>query len=44
MPLHNNESSQEKTLDFKGEDTFVKENHMLSRERVTDVLKYPVIL
>ena len=35
MPLHRNESSQQKTLAFKGEDTFVKENYMLSRERVT---------
>ena len=35
MPLHRNESSQQKTLAFKGEDTLVKENHMLSRERVT---------
>ena len=35
MPLHRNESSQQKTLTFKGQDTFVKENHMLSRERVT---------
>lgn len=35
MPLHRNESSNQKTLNFKGEETFVKENHMLSRERVT---------
>ena len=35
MPLHRNESSAQKTLNFKGEETFVKENHMLSRERVT---------
>ena len=35
MPLHRNESSSQKTLNFKGEETFVKENHMLSRERVT---------
>lgn len=35
MPLHRNESTQEKTMTFKGEDTFVKENHNLSRERVT---------
>ena len=35
MPLHRNESSQQKKLNFKGEETFVKENHMLSRERVT---------
>ena len=31
MPLHRNKSS----LTFKGEETFVKENHMLSREIVT---------
>ena len=35
MPLHRNESSQQRTLNFKGEETLVKENHMLSRERVT---------
>ena len=35
MPLHRNESSQQRTLNFKGIETFVKENHMLSRERVT---------
>ena len=35
MPLHRNESSSQKTLNFKGEETFVKENHMLFRERVT---------
>ena len=35
MPLHRNESSQQKTLIFKGEDTFVKENYMLSHERAT---------
>ena len=35
MPLHRNECSQQKTLNFKGEETFVKENHILSRERVT---------
>ena len=35
MPLHRNESSQEKSMSFKGEDTFIKENHKLSRERVT---------
>ena len=34
MPLHRNESSQQKTITFKGEDTFVRENHNLSRERV----------
>ena len=35
MPLHRNESSVQKTLNFKGEETFVKENHMLSQKRVT---------
>ena len=35
MPLHRNESSNEKTLSFKGIDAFVKENHALSRERMT---------
>ena len=35
MPLHRNESSSQKTLTFKGMDTFVKENYMLSRERIT---------
>ena len=28
MPLHRNESSCQKTVNFKGEETFVKENHM----------------
>ena len=35
MPLSRNESAQEKSMSFKGEDTFVKQNHKLSRERVT---------
>ena len=35
MPLHRNENPSQKTLNFKGEETFVKENHMLSRESVT---------
>ena len=35
MPLHKNETAQEKSMACKGEDTFVKENHKLSRERVT---------
>ena len=35
MLLHRNKSSQQKTFAFKGEDTSVKENYMLSRERVT---------
>ena len=35
MPLHHHESSAQKTLNFKCEETFAKENHMLSRERLT---------
>ena len=35
MPLHRNESSEQRTLHFKGKDIFVKEKHMLSRERIT---------
>ena len=35
MPLHQNESSTQKTLNFTGLDTYVKENHSLSRERIT---------
>ena len=35
MPLYRNESAQEKSISFKGEDTFIKENHKLSRECVT---------
>ena len=35
MPLHRNESSAQKTLNFTATDTFVKEYYMLSRERVT---------
>ena len=37
MPLHRNESSNEPTLAWKGrhQTTFIKENHMLSRERIT---------
>ena len=36
MPLYMNESSGSKTLTFTDDDwTYVKENHMLSRERVT---------
>ena len=36
MPLHRNESAHTKTLNSKGQTqiTFVKENHMLSRERI----------
>ena len=35
MPLHMNENSQQNTITFKGEDTFVRENYNLLRERVT---------
>lgn len=35
MPLHRNESSQRGTLALKDCEVFVKENYMLSRERVT---------
>ena len=35
MPLHRNESPSQKTLSLKSEEVFVKENYMLSRERVT---------
>ena len=35
MPLHRNESTSQKTLSLKSEEVFVKENYMLSRERVT---------
>ena len=37
MPLHTNECAHTKSLNFKGQTqtTFVKENHMLSRERIT---------
>ena len=35
MPLHRNKSSLRKTMAFKNEDAFVKENHSLSRERVS---------
>ena len=35
MPLHRNESSGQKTMSLSGEQTYVKENYMLSRERVT---------
>ena len=34
MLLHRNESAGQKTLSLKSEETFVKENYMLSRERV----------
>ena len=37
IPLHRNESSTQKTLNFRGKEQycFVKENHNLSRERCT---------
>ena len=35
MPLHRNGSAGQKTLSLKSEETFVKENYMLSREKVT---------
>ena len=35
MSLHRNESSEQKTLNFKNQETFVKENHHLSRECMT---------
>lgn len=35
IPLHQNESASQKTLSLKSETTFVKENYMLSKERVT---------
>ena len=35
MPLNRNENASQKTLSLKSEDVFVKENYMLSRERVT---------
>ena len=35
MPLHRNECADQKTFKFKGVECYVKENDMLSRERVT---------
>ena len=35
MSLHRKESASQKTHPLKSEEVFVKENHMLSRERVT---------
>ena len=35
MPLQRNESTSPKTLSLKSETVFVKENYMLSTERVT---------
>ena len=35
MPLHRNESSIQTTLSFKDQETYVKDNYMLSRDRIT---------
>ena len=35
MPSHRNESADQKTMTFKNSETFVRENHHLSRERAT---------
>ena len=35
MPLHRNEGSTQKTLDFVDMDAYVKGNYNLSSERVT---------
>ena len=35
MLLHRNESSGQATLSFKNHETFVKENHHLSRESIS---------
>ena len=35
MPLHRNESNGQAALCFKNKEVFIKENHHLSRERVT---------
>ena len=35
VPLHKNESASQKTRNFTGMDTYVKENYNLSRERIT---------
>ena len=35
MPLHRNEISSQKTLTIRDQDTVVKENHHLTRERIT---------
>ena len=39
MPVHQNEVSEQKTLSLKNSETFVKENHHLSRERATAFTK-----
>ena len=36
MPLPPNESQAYSTMTFTGQDTFIKENYWLSRERVTE--------
>ena len=33
MPLHRNKSASQRTLNFTGLDTYVKENYLLARER-----------
>ena len=35
MPIHRNESAGENTMTLKNHQVYVKENHMLSRERAT---------
>ena len=40
MSLHRNESASQKALSLKSEEVFVKENYMLSRERVTCFTKF----
>ena len=35
MPFHRNESSEQQTLHYKGQDVFVNKKHMSSRERIT---------
>ena len=35
MPLHRNESASQRTLNFTGLDTYVKENYLLARDRAT---------
>ena len=35
IPLHRNEPNGQATFNFKNHEAFVKENHHLSRERVT---------
>ena len=40
MPLYRNQSSNEKTMNTVREETYVKENHTLSRERTTTMTIY----